>query len=169
MHNFVVVLFDRVFDVQRYGAGLYNPAQTQFSLESEGRNHYAVQVHGIPSYRARNDRDGDVKKKDNWQTLAGWKTHSSGNLVLPPLSGTKSKLIQAALVTLISTFGNIAAETPTGKVAAFLATGTFVAITLWNLATWRRYAAEAQEIQKIDITPGDTREAGLSSLPPSSG
>lgn len=165
MHSLVVVRFDRVFDVQRYGAGRYNPAQTQFSFESEGRNHYAVQVMGFPAIEPGMTVTAMLRKKDNWQTLAGWKTHSSGNLVLPPVSGTKSKLIQAALVTLISTFGNIAAETPTGKVAALLATGTFLTITLWNFSTWRRYAAEAQEIRGIDLSPNGS----INSPPPSSG
>lgn len=48
MPYFVIVRFGRVFDMQRYGASLYSPAQTQFSFAHGGENHYAIRVIGFP-------------------------------------------------------------------------------------------------------------------------
>jgi hypothetical protein len=147
MHEFVKVRFDRVFDVKRHGASRYTPAVTHFSFESSGKAYYGISAPGFPTVDPGMTVTAMLRKQGNWQTLAGWNNHSNGEVVVPSVSRAESKLIQATLITLISIFGCIAAQTSTGKVAAVLFTGTLLTLTAWNFVTWRRFAAEARAIR----------------------
>lgn len=143
------ITFDRVFDIQRLAASRYASQHTDFSFESRGRKHYAVQVPGWPRIAAGDRVMAVLGSEGNWQTLAGWKNHSNGEVVLPDVGRSASGIWQGALVgTLFLTSFN-AADTPAGRVATgcVSAIGFVMAAVLFQ--QWRRQKLQAKAIQRL--------------------
>jgi len=141
------VTFDRVFDIQRRAATRYAPQRTDFSFESGGKKRYAVQVPGWPRIEAGDTVTAVLGSEGNWQTLAGWKNHANGEVVLPVVGRSLAGVWQGAFIGILFLISFATAETATGRVAAGCASAIGFAMVAVLLLQWRRKKMQAVAIQ----------------------
>lgn len=143
------VTFDRVFDIQRHAASRYSPQRTDFSFESGGRKHYAVQVPGWPRIAAGDSVTAVLGTRGNWQTLAGWKNQANGEVVLPEVGRSVAGIWQGALIGTLFLLSFNAAETPAGRVAAGCVCAVGYGTAVFLLLQWRRKKLQVKAIQQL--------------------
>ena len=143
------ITMDRVFDIQRRDTSPTAYSRTDFSFESDGRKHYAVQVPGWPRIEAGDRLTVVLGKAGDWQTLAGWKNHSTGEVLLPDMGRTVLKIVHGAFLTLMGVILFSTSSTPAGRIASGgLAAFSFVS-ALFLVSQWWRKRAQARAIQLI--------------------
>lgn len=143
MHIETVTL-ERVFDLQRLPASRYAPQRTLFSFESNGQKHYAVQVNGWPQLRPGQRVTFALKKSDNWQTVCGFKNHSTGDLSISKLSRIIQGILQSLFLSLIMSLIFTNSTSTLGRSAAaagVLVSIVFVAMLAEQFFNARRAAA----------------------------
>lgn len=74
------VRFDRVFDI--VVSTKDRKPVTFFSFESNGIRQFAVPAPGKPNLRTGTVVTAYLGDEDNWQTLVGWKDHTTGELII---------------------------------------------------------------------------------------
>lgn len=78
----VTVRLDRLFDIRRNG-DLDNQVHVMFSCVADGTPHYAVRLPGNPRLEVGDRVTVVLRETGNWQSLAGWKNHSDGEVLVP--------------------------------------------------------------------------------------
>jgi len=142
------VTFDRVFDIQRRAASRYAPQRTDFSFESGGKTRYAIQVPGWPRVQAGDTITAVLAREGNWRTLAGWKNHANGELVLPDVGRSISGIWQGAFVGALFLIASNTSETPSGRVLAGCASAIGFSVAVLLAGQWRRKWLQAEEIRR---------------------
>ncbi len=142
------ITFDRVFDIQRRAATRYAPQRTDFSFESGGKKRYAVQVPGWPRIEAGDTITAVLGNEGNWQTLAGWKNHANGEVVLPLVGRSIAGIWQAAFIGILFLISFTTAENPAGRAAAGCASAFGFAMVVVLLLQLRRKKVQALAIQR---------------------
>ena len=97
----LTVRLERIFDVQRHGAG-EAPPHVYFSCVADGQLHYSVRLTGTPRLQAGDRVTVVLRHPGNWQSLVGWKNHANGEVLL---NGTGSRLGLAASAVMAGTAG----------------------------------------------------------------
>lgn len=141
------VIFEQVFDIQRRRASRYAPERTDFSFESNGKKHYAVQVPGSPRISAGDTVIAVLGREGNWQTLAGWKNKTNGEVVLPEMRRPISGIVQAAFVGALSLVYFTSASTPVGRGASGFMVFICGSTGLSLVFQWLRKRKQALAIQ----------------------
>lgn len=154
--NTPVVTFDRVFDIQRRAGSRFQQQHTQFSFSSNGTPHYSVSVHGWPTVAEGMTITALLREADNWQSLAGWVNHQSGEIVAPNcLRSALNVITTAALAAFSSLLSFGAGAYPaslTGKIFAGLSVATLALLCVSNT---RQYLRERRERNVIlALLPG---------------
>ena len=156
MHVETVTL-DRVFDVQRRNASKYAPKRTDFSFESAGTRHFAVQVPGWPGLAQGDRLTAVLQEPGNWQTLAGWKNHTTGELVLPDTRRSLWGVFRALAGGLVG-YGLFAgATTPAGRTASAMFAVLCGILGSVLVEQWLRERAQSRFIRHAECTQ-ETRQ-----------
>jgi hypothetical protein len=145
MHTETITI-ERVFDVQRRRASRYAPRRTDFSFEANGVKRYAVQVPGWPSLDAGSRLTVVLGSAGNWQSLAGWMNHSTGEVVLPEFRRSLSRAWQSLLVSVLTGAAYTGATTSVGRVAAAAMSAFLLLVALNHFVEYRRKKALANAI-----------------------
>lgn len=74
----ITVRLDRVFDVVHENG---KDPHTLFSIEYGGRSHYGVRIPGLHAVRDGMIVSTFLEREGDWQSLLGWRDHSTGEIV----------------------------------------------------------------------------------------
>ena len=155
MHIETITL-DQVFDVQRKEASRNSPRRTDFSFESNGARHYAVSVPGWPGIEPGSSLTVVLRKAGNWQTLAGWKNHSNGEVVLPDAKRSLYGAGQGLFLTVLGCFFFSMSTTVTGRILSACMLVFCLLMAVEDVLQWRRKRAQALVIRRADPLPQPT-------------
>lgn len=144
------IKFDRVFDIQRRTRARSSRPFTEFSFEHGGRKRYAVLVPGWPRLVPGDVLTVVLKKKGNWQTVSGWKNHTTGQLVLPPVRDALWSIAQTATGIGAGLFNYLIAETPTVRAFAGSVALLCIFMTIAQVRRWREMKRYAKAIEHLD-------------------
>lgn len=130
---------ERVFDIQRYESSRFNPRSTNFSFEAAGRKRYGVRLPGWPRLEAGDTVTAVLASTDNWQTLAGWKNLSTGEMVVPN-NGSIGRLLHIVWVSVVIYLATSGATSPAGQQVAMALRVVLGLVFVSLLAgTWRAW------------------------------
>lgn len=152
MHLETVTL-ERVFDLHYREGSRYAPKRTDFSFEAGGKRRFAVQATGWPDLAAGHTITAALAKPGNWQTLIGFKNHTTGKLVLPDTDRALNGLGLSAGLALIGCFQWSIALSPTARNFAIGLIAVAGFLTAHALLRWRRLKAQVHQIQAIESPP----------------
>ena len=127
MHIETVTL-ERVFDLHRIHASRYGPQRTLFSFESNGQKHYAVEVNGWPQLTPGQRASFVLNKSDNWQTVCGFKNHSTGDPVISNFSRIILGIVYSLFWSLMMSLVFANSTTTPGRVASAAGVLVFLAL-----------------------------------------
>jgi hypothetical protein len=148
--NTLIVKFERVFDVHRRAHSQFQPQHTQFSFTADGVPHYSVSVPGWPTVEAGMTVTAVLRQSGNWQSIAGWANHQTGELVTPSQGRSFIAALASAAGAIWSSvflFGAGATlSSPTSKAFAGL---LVAALTLLCLTLTRQFLRQRVEVQLI--------------------
>jgi hypothetical protein len=144
------IVLARVFDVQRKEASRYSPRRTDFSFEAaNGMKRYAVQAPGWPAIEPGHRLTVVLERAGNWQTLAGWKNASTGEIVLPETGRSCIGVLEGIGATVMGYFLFAATTTPVGRVASAAVFIVCLLSTVVGADQWRRHRALANIIRQV--------------------
>lgn len=95
----VTICFDEVFDFVSVQSG--RKEVTFFSFISGTSRHYAVPAPGNPRIQAEMIVTAYLRDEMNWQTLVGWKDHSSNKIVIESSAYEKIFLCYLGLALML--------------------------------------------------------------------
>lgn len=151
----VTLTLDRVFDVQRETGTDGNQPCTTFSFEASGQRHFAINAPGHPVLEAGHCLSFVLGRPGHWQTVQGWRNHSTGEVVLPRAAYAFLGLLGGLLMSVLSLVA-LWHSVDTGSGAWGAALGLAVGVcTSAGLGRQWRQACEAIEL--------------IEAMPPSSG
>jgi hypothetical protein len=145
----VPVTLDRVFDLHRRSASRYAPQRTDFSFECAGKKHYAVEAPGWPRISEGDTWTAVLTEDGNWQTLVGWKNHTTDDAVVPDIKRTISGVVQGAFLIPYGCFLAIDAATTLGCASAICFTVFLALFELSLVLQWRRKKSQARAIRSL--------------------
>lgn len=148
------VTFERIFDLHYREGGRYAPKRTDFSFEAGGKRHFAVQAMGWPDLAAGHTITAALGKPGNWQTLIGFKNHTTGKLVLPDADRALNGLGLAAGLVLIGSFELSIALTSAARHLSLGLISVAGLLTVHALIRWRRMKAQAEVIRNLEPPAG---------------
>lgn len=140
---------ERVFDVQRLAQGDEEGPHTLFSFEANGVRHFALKVPGHPVIEPGHRLSFVLATPGNWQTLAGWHNHTTGDQVLPD---SDLSLVGAAMFGLGAVVAAIAmrsAETTAQMVGTSLVMVVSALFALGSLRAGLRQGLLGEQIRSL--------------------
>ncbi len=137
------LILERVFDVQRPSLAGGRQLTSDFSFEAQGRRMYGVNAPGMPSLKAGDRVSFVLREAGNWQTLMGWRNHSTGEQVLPKLRTVGGGLFHSGILTTIGWALYKSAERPGTRTLSgmFLAFCVLIGVHILQGAWQGRQAA----------------------------
>ncbi len=146
MLHIETLTLERVFDVQRPSLAGGRQLTSDFSFEAQGRTMYGVNVPGMPSLKAGDRVSFVLREAGNWQTLAGWHNHSTGEQALPQVPRLGG-VFNGGVLTAIGWAAYASAERPGTRIlsATLLAFCVLSAVHLLQVAWRGRQAARLIE------------------------
>jgi hypothetical protein len=118
-------------------------ARTAFNVTVAGKRHYSVQMRGEPRLENGMVVTAVLRDKDNWQTLAGWLNHATGEICGVDSPGKSfwsfmAVFLISALFSLKWLSEALSGKSSAGGVIAWIL--AVVAMNAWSLVSWRKSA-----------------------------
>lgn len=148
------LILDRVFDVQRETGPDANEPYTAFSFEAGGQRHFAIHVPGHPAIEAGHCLSFVLGRPGNWQTVQGWRNHSTGELVLPRTGYALFGLLMGLLMSVLALFA-LWPSASTGSASWGAGLGLAVGLGV-SAGLGRQWQRKCQVIELIEALPSPT-------------
>jgi hypothetical protein len=119
-------------------------ARTAFNVTVGGKRQYSVQVRGEPRLENGMVVTAVLRDTDNWQTLAGWLNHATGEIcgVDPPGKCFWSFMVVFLVSALFSVkWLNEAASGKANVVGIIVWILGVISMNVWSLSFWRKSVA----------------------------
>ncbi|MDL5030440.1 hypothetical protein QRD43_00865 [Pelomonas sp. APW6] len=148
------LILDRVFDVQRETGPEGNEPCTAFSFEAGGQRHFAICVPGHPALEAGHCLSFVLEKPGNWQTVQGWRNHSTGERVLPRAGLACFGLLVGLLMSALALFA-LWSSAHTRSASWGTGLGLVVGLCV-SAGLGRQWQRQRQVIELIEALPSPT-------------
>lgn len=103
-------------------------------------------------------------KADNWQTLAGWKNHSTGEVVLPNTSRLLLGIWQGVVLSIVGCLLFAQSTTPAGHSFSAGMVGLSMLLSLYLVAQRKRQKSQTFAIQQTKPSDLDYPQVKKSDL-----